>query len=145
MPRSRGTAAARPEGVLFKQSLISIVDDDRSFLDSMRRLLKALGYDVVAFPSAAHFLASSSLASTACLVADVQMPLMTGVELYEHLIATGHAIPTILVTGYPNAQVEERMRTLGVACCLRKPLDEALLIGCLRSACARDGALPKTQ
>ena len=62
---------------------------------------------------------------------------MTGVELYEHLIATGQAIPTILVTGYPNAQVEERMRAMGVECYLPKPLDEVVLIGCLRSACAR--------
>lgn len=123
-----------------EQSLISIVDDDRSFLDSMRRLLKSLGYDVAAFPSAAQFLASPRLISTACLVADVQMPLMTGVELYEHLLATGRAIPTILVTGYPNAHVEKRMRTLGVDCYLRKPLDEPVLIDCLRSACSRRGA-----
>ena len=120
-----------------QKSLIAIVDDDRSFLDSMRRLLKSLGYDIAAFPSAAHFLASSRLASTDCLVTDVQMPLMTGVELYEHLLSTGQPIPTILVTGYPNAHTEERMRSLGVECYLRKPLDEAVLIGCLRSACAR--------
>ena len=131
--------------MLLEQSLISIVDDDRSFLDSMRRLLKSLGYDVAAFPSAAQFLASPRLASTACLVADVQMPLMTGVELYEHLIATGHGIPTILVTGYPNALVQKRMRTLGIECYLPKPLDEAVLIGCLRSACARRDAPQKTQ
>lgn len=120
-----------------EQSLICVVDDDRSFLDSMRRLLRSLGYDVAAFPSAAQFLASPRLACTACLVADVQMPLMTGVELYEHLLATGHAIPTILVTGYPNVQVQQRMRILGVECYLRKPLDEAVLIDCLRSACVR--------
>jgi FixJ family two-component response regulator len=122
---------------LSKQPLIAIVDDDRSFLDSMRRLLKSLGYDVAAFPSAAQFLASPWLGTTHCLVADVQMPLMTGVELYEHLLAMGQAIPTILVTGYPNTQVEERMRTMGIECYLRKPLDEVVLIGCLRSACAR--------
>lgn len=120
-----------------EHSLISIVDDDRSFLDSMRRLLKSLGYDVAAFPSAAQFLVSPQFASTACLVADIQMPSMTGVELYEHLIAMGHAIPTILVTGYPNANVQERMRTLGVECYLQKPLDETVLIDCLRSACTR--------
>lgn len=123
--------------MLSEQSLISIVDDDRSFLDSMRRLLRSLGYDVAAFRSAGLFLASAKLNSTACVIADVQMPLMTGVELFEHLLATKQAIPTILVTGFPNDQVEERMRTLGVECYLRKPLDEAVLIGCLRSACSR--------
>ena len=128
-----------------EKSLISIIDDDRSFLDSMRRLLKSLGYDVAAFPSAAQFLASPRLGTTACLVADVQMPLMTGVELYEHLVATGRAIPTILVTGYPNAHVEERMRTLGIECYLPKPLDEAVLIGCLRSACAQRDAPRRPQ
>jgi len=122
---------------LFDQSQISIVDDDQSFRDSMRRLLKSLNYAVAVFPSAAEFLASPELAATACLVADVQMPAMTGVELYEHLIETGHAIPTILVTGYPNDGVRQRMLTLGVECYLPKPLEEAVLIDCLRSAVSR--------
>ena len=119
---------------MFDQSQISIVDDDQSFRDSMRRLLKSLDYSVAVFPSAAEFLASPKLDATDCLVADVQMPAMTGVELYEHLIETGHAIPTILVTAYPNDGVRERMLTLGIECYLPKPLVEAELIDCLRSA-----------
>ena len=119
---------------MFDQSQISIVDDDQSFRDSMRRLLKSLDYSVAVFPSAAEFLASPKLNATDCLVADVQMPAMTGVELYEHLIETGHAIPTILVTAYPNDGVRERMLTLGIECYLPKPLIEAELIDCLRSA-----------
>jgi FixJ family two-component response regulator len=130
--------------VLSEQSLISIIDDDRAFRDSMRRLLKSLGYAVAVFPSAAEFLASPKLAATACLVADVHMPSITGVELYMHLIETGHLIPTILVTAYPDDSVQERMLTLGVECYLRKPLEEAHLIGCLRSACARGTAPRKT-
>jgi FixJ family two-component response regulator len=125
---------------LSERSLISIVDDDQSFGDSMRRLLKSLGYAVAVFPSAAEFLSSPKLATTACLVADVHMPAITGVELYRHLIETGHAIPTILVTAYPDDSVEERMLALGVACYLRKPLEEADLIGCIRSAFARGNA-----
>jgi FixJ family two-component response regulator len=135
-----GAAVWRKEAVLSEQSLISIVDDDQAFGDSMRRLLKSLGYAVAVFPSAAEFLASPKLAATACLVADVHMPAMTGVELYRHLIETGHAIPTILVTAYPNDSVQERLLTLGVECYLRKPLEEADLIGCLRSAFARGKA-----
>jgi FixJ family two-component response regulator len=123
-----------PEAVLIDQPQISIVDDDQSFRDSMRRLLKSLDYSVAVFPSAAEFLASPKLDATNCLVADVQMPAMTGVELYEHLIETGHAIPTILVTAYPNDGVRERMLTLGIKCYLPKPLIEAELIDCLRSA-----------
>lgn len=126
---------------MFDQSQISIVDDDQSFRDSMRRLLRSLNYAVAVFPSAAEFLASPELAATSCLVADVQMPAMTGVELYEYLIETGRAIPTILVTGYPNDGVRERMLTLGVECYLPKPLEEAVLIDCLRSAVAHSKAL----
>lgn len=129
-----------PEIVLSKQSLISIVDDDPSFRESMRRLLKSLGYAVAVFPSAAEFLASPKLAGTACLVTDVQMPAMTGVELYGFLVETGRRIPTILVTAYPDDGVQERMLTLGVLCYLRKPFEEADLIGCLRSALARPRA-----
>jgi FixJ family two-component response regulator len=125
---------------LLDQSQISIVDDNQSFRDSMRRLLKSLNYAVAAFPSAAEFLASPKLAATACLVADVQMPAMTGVELYEHLIETGHPIPTILVTAYPNDAVRERMLNLGVECYLPKPLVEGILIDCVRSAVARGRA-----
>ena len=123
-----------------EQSLISIVDDDQSFRDSMRRLLKSLGYPVAVFPSAGEFLTSPELAATACLVADVHMPAMTGVELYRHLIETRQAIPTILVTAYPDDSVQERMLTEGVECYLRKPLEEADLIGCLRSAFPRGKA-----
>lgn len=125
---------------MFDQSQISIVDDDQSFRDSMRRLLKSLDYSVAVFPCAAEFLASPELPVTACLVADVHMPDMTGVELYKHLIQTGQAIPTILVTAYPNDGVREHMQALGVEGYLPKPLVEAELIGCLRSAVARGKA-----
>jgi FixJ family two-component response regulator len=134
-------ASDAPEATLSDPSLISIVDDDQAFGDSMRRLLKSLGYTVAVFPSAAEFLASPKFAATACLVADIHMPAMTGVELYRHLIETGHAIPTILVTAYPNDSLRERMLTQGVECYLRKPLEEADLIGCLRCAFARGRAL----
>jgi FixJ family two-component response regulator len=117
-----------------KASLVSVVEDDQFFRESMRRLMRSLGYTVEAFPSAADFLASPRLAKTACLIADVHMPAMTGVELYRHLINAGYAIPTILVTAYPNDV--DRARTLndGVVCYLRKPVDEKHLIRCLRAA-----------
>ena len=123
-----------------EQSLISIVDDDQSFRDSLQRLLKSLGYAVAVFSSAAEFLASPDLVTTACLVADVHMPAITGIELYSHLVETGHAIPTILVTAYPDDGVQERMLAVGVKCYLRKPFEEAHLIACLRSAVAQGKA-----
>jgi FixJ family two-component response regulator len=121
---------------LCERPLISIVDDDQSFRDSMRRLLKALDYSVAVFPSAAQFLASAELAATACLVADIHMPEMTGVELYDHLVESGHTIPTILVTADPDERPKGCMLARGVQCYLRKPLVEAALIDCLRTAVA---------
>jgi len=122
--------------VLSGRLLISVVDDDQSFRDSMRRLFKSLGCTVAVFRSASEFLVSPERATTACLVADVQMPRMTGIELYEHLVSTARTIPTILVTAYPDDKVQERALRLGVVCYLRKPLEGAELIDCLRCALA---------
>ena len=117
-----------------KASLVSVVEDDQFFRESMRRLMRSLGYTVEAFPSAADFLASPRLVETACLIADVHMPAMTGVELYRHLIEAGYAIPTILVTAYPDDVDRARALNDGVVCYLRKPVDEKHLIRCLRAA-----------
>lgn len=137
-PHRRGVGAADSlrEVILPERPLISVVDDDESFGDSMRRLLKALDYSVAVFPSAVQFLASPHVAATACLVADIHMPEMTGVELYNYLVESGHAIPTILVTAHPDERSKEWMLTRGVHCYLRKPLVEAALIDCLRTALA---------
>jgi FixJ family two-component response regulator len=117
-----------------KASLVSVVEDDQFFRESMRRLMRSLGYTVEAFPSAADFLASPRLVETACLIADVHMPAMTGLELYRHLIAAGYPIPTILVTAYPDDDVRARALNDGVVCYLRKPVDEKHLMRCLRAA-----------
>jgi len=79
-----------PEGRLSNAPLIAIIEDDQFFRGSMRRLMRSLGYPVEAFPSAADFLASRRLDETACLIADIHMPGMTGVELYACLIEAGH-------------------------------------------------------
>jgi FixJ family two-component response regulator len=114
--------------------LISIVEDDEPFRGSMRRLMRSLGYTVEAFPSAADFLASRRLEETACLIADIHMPGMTGVELYTRLIEAGHAIPTILVTAYPDEATRTRALKDGVFCYLRKPFNDNDLVGCVRKA-----------
>src|SRR5262245_33035582 len=85
MQARRLAASARgPRAAMLNRTLISIVDDDELFRESMRKLVMLLGYTVEAFPSAADFLASPVLRQTACLVSDVQMPGMTGVELHRH-------------------------------------------------------------
>ena len=117
-----------------KKLLVSVVEDDRFFRDSMGRLMRSLGYTVEAFPSAADFLASPRLAETACLIADVHMPVTSGIELCRRLIDAGHAIPTILVTAYPNDADRERALDDGVICYLRKPVNEQRLIRCLQAS-----------
>jgi FixJ family two-component response regulator len=117
-----------------KKQLVSVVEDDQYFRESMRRLMRSLGYNVEAFSSAADFLASPRLIETTCLIADVHMPAMTGVELHRHLIEAGYTIPTILVTAYPDDVDRARALNDGVVCYLRKPVDEQHLIRCLRAA-----------
>src|SRR5262250_2565378 len=117
-----------------KRKLISLVEDDQPFRESMQKLMGALGYSVEAFHSAANFLASPVLANTDCLVTDVNMPGMTGVELHRHLLGAGYAIPTILVTAYPDEAVGDQAVKDGVVCYLSKPVDDDHLERCLRSA-----------
>jgi FixJ family two-component response regulator len=121
-------------GGMMRKLLVSVVDDDRFFRESMSRLMRSMGYTVDSFSSAADFLASPRLAKTACLIADVQMPVTTGLELYRHLIDTGYAIPTILVTAFPNDVDQARALKDGVVCYLRKPVDQERLTRCFREA-----------
>jgi FixJ family two-component response regulator len=122
-----------------KALLVTVVEDDRFFRESMRRLMRSLGYAVEIFASATDFLASPRLVEAACLIADVNMPTMSGVELHRHLVKAGYAIPTILVTAYPNDLDRTRALNDGVVCYLRKPVDENNLIQCLRTALSSGG------
>src|SRR5262245_584414 len=125
---------------MLNRTLISIVDDDQLFRESMRKLVTLLGYTVEEFASAADFLASRFLPETACLVADVHMPGMTGVELHGHLIKLGYTIPTILVTAYPDDSIRDQALKDGVACYLSKPVDDGELEMCLHTALKRGKA-----
>ena len=122
------------EAAMSNRTLISIVDDDEPFRESMRKLVMLLGYTVEAFSSAADFLASRLLPETACLIADVNMPGMTGIELHGHLVDAGYAIPTILVTAYPDESVKDRALRGGVVSYLSKPVDDNHLERCLCTA-----------
>ncbi|WLB56641.1 response regulator transcription factor [Bradyrhizobium sp. 521_C7_N1_3] len=119
---------------MLHRTLISVVDDDQPHRESMRKLIMLLGYTVEAFSSAADFLASRALLETACLVTDVNMPGMTGVELHRRLVDAGYAIPTILVTAYPDEVVRDQALKDGVVCYLSKPVDDDILERCVRSA-----------
>ena len=123
---------------MIKKVLVSVVEDDRFFRESMRRLMRSLGYAVEVFSSAADFLSSPHFSETACLIADVHMPAMTGIELHRYLIKAGHAIPTILMTANPNEGDRSRALNEGVLCYLRKPVDAQVLIRCLDGALTSD-------
>jgi len=111
--------------------LISIIDDDALARDGIRELVESLGYKAVCFGSAEHFLASSAIAETTCLITDVQMPGLSGLELQEALRSRGHCTPVILITAYPNESRRNRAIAGGAIGFLSKPFDEASLIECL--------------
>ena len=114
--------------------LISVVDDDESVREAIRGLMKSLGYTAEAFASAEEFLNSRQVPRTSCLIADVHMPGMTGLELHRHLVVSGKAIPTILITAYPDDSLRDRALRDGVVGYLSKPFDEDDLLACIRSS-----------
>ena len=103
----------------------------------MARLLKSHGFLAATFDSAAALLGSDWRARTDCLIADVQMPEMTGLELHSHLLAAGEAVPTILITGHPDESSRVRALRAGVLCYLTKPFSEDALLSCVRRAVER--------
>jgi FixJ family two-component response regulator len=115
-------------------ALISIVDDDESVREALEGLIESLGLNAHAFASAIDFLASDDIGNTACVIADVHMPHMSGVELYRRLAQLGRAVPTILITAYPDDAVRDRALADGVLGYLSKPFDDDALIACVRSA-----------
>jgi len=114
--------------------LISIVDDDVLAREGIRELVESLGYKAVAFESAQHFIASSVLAETTCLITDLQMPGQSGLELQEALRSRGYQMPVILVTAYPNDKHRARALNNGAVGFLSKPFDENWLVECLTDA-----------
>jgi FixJ family two-component response regulator len=119
-------------------SLIAIVDDDEESREALTLLTRSLGFAVESYASAAQFLAAPSLQRISCLIADIHMPGMTGVELYRRLATAGHAIPTILITAYPDDTVRARAIADGVIAYLGKPCTDGTLLGCLRAALLSD-------
>jgi FixJ family two-component response regulator len=123
--------------------LIAIVDDDESVREATKGLMRSMGLAVEAFPSGEDFLRSSHLSQTACLVADVNMPGMSGLDLHQRVAALPKGIPTILITAYPSDSIRERALSAGILGYLVKPFSEDELLNCIRSALSRkDGGAP---
>ncbi|WP_340118075.1 response regulator [Pelagibius sp. 7325] len=114
--------------------LIAVVDDDASAREAIAGLVKAFGYMVCLFESAAAFLRSDQSRSSACLIADMQMAEMSGLELFLTLVATGNPIPAILITAYPDEATRRRALQAGVIAFLAKPVDSETLLACLSKA-----------
>jgi FixJ family two-component response regulator len=113
---------------------ISIVDDDESVREGTESLVRAVGFIAETFESATVFLASDASRRTSCLIVDMHMPGMTGLELYGHLVASGTPIPTILITAYADDRVRARALQAGVKSYLSKPFSEDDLLGAIQSA-----------
>ena len=114
-------------------SIISIVDDDASVREGLADLVSSMGFQAKTFRRAEHFMKSHWLRNTSCLIADVQMPEMTGLELYSALVDSGIKMPTILITAFPNNDDRDRALDAGVSCYLTKPFEKGELITCIRS------------
>lgn len=110
---------------------IAVIDDDESVREATTSLLRSLGLIAKGFASANEFLNSNRAFITSCVIADVQMPEVSGLALYGQLIAAGHPIPTILMTAYPDDAIRERALNAGVAGYLVKPFSEKELLDCI--------------
>ncbi len=121
-----------------KQRLIAIVDDDELVREATKALMRSMGFAAEAFASGEDFLRSPHLGQTACLVTDINMPGMSGLDLHRHVSALPESIPTILITAYPNDGVRARALRAGVIGYLIKPFSEDDLIGHVRSALDRE-------
>jgi FixJ family two-component response regulator len=119
---------------LQKVPVISIVDDDRSVREATQSLVRSLGYRAVTFRSAMEFLKSPHLMATACLITDVQMPGLSGVDLQDRLIAEGRRMQVIFVTAFRDEGLQARVLKRGAAGYLPKPFNVDRFIECLDAA-----------
>ena len=116
--------------------VIAIVDDDESFRHATLSFVRSLGYSAAAFPSADAFLISDAIENTDCLITDVQMPGMSGIELQNHLLAQGNRVPVIFVTAFPETEARGDALRAGAVGFLGKPFGDENLISCLNKALA---------
>jgi FixJ family two-component response regulator len=123
--------ATAKDADLAKVPVISIVDDDISVRESTESLVRSLGYAAVVFASAEEYLRSDLVARTSCLITDVKMPGMSGVELQARLVADGRRAPIIFMTGFPEERIRARVLAAGAVGYLSKPFSEEILISCL--------------
>jgi FixJ family two-component response regulator len=128
--RASATPASE-RSVLSTVSVISVVDDDASVRAATSKFLRSHGYTVQAYSSAEHFLQSGGLNDTSCVIADLQMPGMSGLELLTMIRAQGYGAPFIFITAFPDETTRARALQAGAICFLSKPFAGPTLINCL--------------
>jgi FixJ family two-component response regulator len=128
-----------------KTLIISIVDDDESVRDAAEVVVRSLGYAAATFASAEEYLRSGRMQDTSCLIADVQMPGMSGLDLQARLIADGYRMPIIFVTAFPKENVRARALQAGAIGFLVKPFSSDRLIECIGKAFQDDAGSRATQ
>jgi FixJ family two-component response regulator len=116
--------------------IVSIVDDDASVRAAMQSLLRSLGFVAFVFESAEEFLRSPRVGDSSCLISDVQMPGMSGLDLQDCLIAQGTDIPTIFITAFPEQSIRSRAHASGAIGLLEKPFEGRTMIELIRQALA---------
>jgi FixJ family two-component response regulator len=119
---------------LSKTPLIAIIDDDASVRATTDSLVRSLGYVVNTFASAEAFLQSSRLDDFSCVIADVQMPGMSGVQLQDHMRAQGYRVPFVFFTAFPDEKTRAQALAAGAVCYLTKPFDGDSLVQCFENA-----------
>ena len=115
-------------------NLIAVVDDDPSVLKALARLLRAHALDASTFTSARQFLASLDEGHPECLIVDLQMPEMTGLELQHELRREGIRIPTVVITAHDDGSIRSRCEAAGAAAFLTKPLQDTVLLAAIEAA-----------
>ena len=122
-----------------RAAIISIVDDDESVRAAMSSLIRSLGYEACEFDSAEAFLASPRRQDTACLIADVHMPGMSGLDLQDALLAREQVVPIIFITAFPADRLRQRAEAAGAVGFFSKPVDSQMIIRCLDAALSSSG------
>ncbi len=116
--------------------MISIIDDDASVRQATDGLVRSLGYSTATFASAEEFLDSARVAETSCVVTDIQMPGLSGIDLKDRLAADGHRVPMVFMTAFPDERIRARVMAAGAVGFLAKPFEDESLIACLAQAIA---------
>ena len=122
-----------------KLPIVAVIDDDASVRVGTENLLSSLRYNVHTFPSAEEFLRSGLRYDISCVIADVRMPGMSGIDLLTLLITQGHRLPFIFITAFSDETVRAQALSAGAICFLTKPFDRLTLIKCLDTALRRHG------